>query len=311
MIVTVTLNPGLDRTLTVPEIRFNEVLRATSVRVDCGGKGFNVSRALAALGVPSVALGLVGGGAGETLASGLRDAGIESDLVRIAQESRTATVVREDGSSRHIKVNEPGPCVSAGELAVLRARVAARAAAGDLWTLCGSLPPGVPVEFYGELIGTLLTAGARPCLDTSGEPLRLGCQARPFLVKPNLTEAAQLLECEEEALAGREGDAVTHLLRLGIQMVALSLGAEGLILGTNERRVRARPPRVEARNAVGTGDALLAGLAWALERGLPLEEAARWGVAAGTASAMREGVTFGSLAEVGGKSRQVVVYDEP
>ncbi len=165
--------------------------------------------------------------------------------------------------TQYVKVNEPGPTVSATELAAFYARVATVARPGDLWALCGSLPPGLPVDFYAQLIHTLRGLGARVLLDTSGEPFRLGLAARPYAVKPNLPEmeawlGRPLADCR--AVAG----AVDNLLELGISLVALSLGADGLMLATEATQVWTKPPQVVAPNPVGAGDALVAGLLWAL-----------------------------------------------
>jgi 1-phosphofructokinase family hexose kinase len=297
MIVTVTPNPSLDRTLTVPSISFNEMLRATTSRLDWGGKGFNVSRALQALGTESVAMGFAGGATGEMLDRGLREMGIATELVPVAGETRTNTVVTELRGERYVKVNEPGPTVHEENLASFLSRARARIKSGDLWVVSGSLPPGLPNDFYAQLIQQVRAGGARALLDASSEPLKLGCAAGPFLVKPNALEAAEFaghpIGSEADALS-----AVRCFLQWGAELVALSLGADGLLLASGKQVVRAKPPKVEARNPVGAGDALLAGLAWAQERGLDHEEMARWGVAAGTAAAMREGVSFGGQAEV-------------
>jgi len=289
MIVTVTPNPVLDHTLTVPEIAFDTVTRATAVRDDWGGKGFNVSRVLLALGVESTALGFIGGTTGQRLAAGLSALGLPTDFVTIAGETRTNVIIAEADSGRYVKVNEAGPTVQPEEIAQFLDKVRQRATPGGTWALCGSLPPGVPDDFYAQLIEILQPRGARVLLDTSGAALRLGCEARPFLVKPNAEEAA--------AFAGHPidtpnaaRDAANAFLERGIAQVALSLGAAGLLLATHESSVIAIPPDVPVRNVTGAGDALLAGLAYALEHGLPLAEQARWGVAAGTASAMHEGV---------------------
>lgn len=297
MVITLTLNPGLDRTLTVPRILFDEVLRASSTRLDWGGKGFNVSRALKALGVDSLAMGLVGGATGQILERGLANLGIATDLVRIVGETRTNLVVTDAGAEHHIKVNEPGPTVEPREMEALLDRVRERAGPGDIWILSGSLPPGAPPDTYALLIKLVQGAGGRAFLDTSGEPLRLGCAARPYLVKPNATEAGEMvgqtIGSKADALKAKE-----FLLKQGIELVALSLGADGLLLASDQKTVWAIPPQTQVRNAVGAGDALLAGITWALQRELSLEEIARWGVAAGTATAMGEGVSVGSLAEV-------------
>lgn len=289
MIVTVTPNPVLDHTLTVPQIIFDTVTRATAVRDDWGGKGFNVSRVLLALGVESLALGFIGGATGQRLAAGLAALGLPTDFVTIAGETRTNVVIAEADSARYVKVNEAGPAVQPEETAQFLDKVRQRATPGDTWALCGSLPPGVPNDFYAQLIEILQSRGVRVLLDTSGAALRLGCEARPFLVKPNAEEAAAFaghpVHNHNDAL-----HATRAFLERGIPQVALSLGAEGLLLATPEAAVFAIPPDVTLKNVTGAGDALLAGLAYALERGLPLAEQARWGVAAGTASAMHEGV---------------------
>ena len=297
MIVTVTPNPGIDLTLTVPHLTLNHVLRATDTRSDMGGKGFNVSRALQALGTRSVTMGFVGGFTGQRMAAGLQRIGLETEFVEIAGETRTNVVVTNESASEHLKVNEPGPEIGPAEIAIFFERVRERVRSDDAWVLSGSLPPGVPPGFYGQLIELVQRAGARAVLDTSGEPLRLGCQAQPFMVKPNDVEAEQVtghpVTSEEDARR-----AVSDLLGCGIKLVALSLGADGLLLASNEEAVRVRPPHITARNTIGAGDALVAGLVWALEQQLPLLDIARSGVAAGTVSAAREGVAFGTADDV-------------
>jgi 1-phosphofructokinase family hexose kinase len=306
MIVTVTQNPGLDRTLTVPRILFNEVTRASSLRLDWGGKGFNVSRALKALGVESVAMGFVGGATGRTLAQGLTSLGIATDFIHIASETRTNVVIAEADGERHIKVNEAGPTVHAEELTAFLDLARERVRQGDIWVLSGSLPAGVPRGFYAQIITLVQAAGAKAFLDTSGEPLRLGCAARPYLVKPNALEAEEITGREIHSEADTL-DAARFVLAQGIELAALSLGVDGLLLASEHEAVWARPPAVRAQNAVGAGDALMAGIIWALARELPLDQVARWGVACGTTSATREGVSFGTYAEVEALYAQVQV----
>ncbi len=289
MIVTVTPNPVLDHTLSVPTIAFDTVMRAMAVRDDWGGKGFNVSRVLLALGVPNTALGFIGGMTGQRLAAGLASLGIATDFVTIAGETRTNIIITETTTGHYIKVNESGPTVRPDEIAQFMDKVRQRAAPGDIWTLCGSLPPGVPDDFYAQLGEILRPRGVRVLLDAGGAALRLGVEARPFLVKPNAEEAAAFVghpvTNRDDALR-----AARVFLERGVTQVALSLGADGLLLATGEVTVFAVPPAVPVKNVTGAGDALLAGLVYALERGDLLAEQARWGVAAGTASAMHEGV---------------------
>ena len=308
MIVTLTPNPVLDRTLTVPTIEFDAVLRATSIRIDWGGKGFNVSRALKALGKESVAMAFAGGGTGHMLQHGLHALGIATDFVSVAGETRTNVVIVDQATRRHIKVNEAGPTISPQEHDELLRRVRQRVQPGDLWVLAGSLPPGLPASFYAEVIDLVQGYGARAFLDTSGEPLRLGCAAQPALVKPNVAEAQEIIgqriDSPHDALS-----AAGHFLSKGIGMVALSMGADGLVLATTDVAVWVKPPAVPVSNPTGAGDSLLAGVVWALQQGLPLQDVARWGAAAGTASAMREGVSVGSQTEVEAVCAQTELID--
>ena len=306
MIVTVTPNPALDRTLTVPCLAFNQVLRATASRLDWGGKGFNVSRALQALGVDSVAMGFVGGTTGQMLEHGLHSLGIATDFVQVAGQTRTNTVVVETDTGQYVKVNEAGPAIGAQEVAAFLERARARVRPGDMWVLSGSLPPGVAPDFYAQLTRVVQGQGGRTLLDSSGEALRLGCAASPHLAKPNAAEAeemtGQAIRSDATALRATE-----FFLQQGLEWVALSLGADGLLLASTRQAVRARPPRVQASHSTGAGDALLAGLAMAMEQGLSPEEMARWGVAAGTAAAAYEGVSVGTRDEVKRLYEQVQV----
>ena len=167
MIYTVTLNPTLDRSMTVAEIVFNDVLRASQVRLDWGGKGLNVSRALKALGGESVAMGFCGGATGKQLEDGLHALGIPTHFVTIANETRSTVFIAESASERHIKVNEIGPTIQPAELDALLKRVADTVQPGDYWTLNGSLPPGVAADTYAGLTGIIQGCGAHACLDAS------------------------------------------------------------------------------------------------------------------------------------------------
>jgi 1-phosphofructokinase family hexose kinase len=298
MIVTVTPNPGLDRTLTVPQLEFGEVLRASSVRLDWGGKGFNVSRALYDMGMDSVAMGFVGGYTGRMLEDGLMALGIETDFATVAGETRTNIVIRQEGTDRHLKVNEPGPYIHEEELSQFLDRAADRALAGDIWVLSGSLPPGVPDDFWAQLIALLKMAGTTVVLDSSGTPLTLGCAAAPTMVKPNALEASEALNIPIASRADAM-KAARQFLDMGIETVVLTMGTEGVLLANAEEAVWGQPPQdVSAQNPTGAGDALLAGLIYAMSNDLSLEEMACWGAAAGTASAMTEGVRAGHLSQV-------------
>jgi 1-phosphofructokinase family hexose kinase len=290
MIYTLTPNPSVDRSLTIEEIRFNTVLRSHKVRLDWGGKGFNVSRALRIMGIESAAMGWVGGGTGKMLADGLQKLGIQTDFVWVDQDTRTNTMIIEQAGEWHIKINEPGPPISSEDFEQMYIKVEGRAKKDDVWVLSGSLPPDVPEDFYARLISLFHARGARVYLDASGVPLLLGCRVAPYLVKPNLTEASNLvgfsIDNQEDAKR-----AALFFLRMGIDYFALTMGASGLLLATQQEMVLAAPPKVQIKNTTGSGDALMAGVIYAQSHGMNLVETARWGVAAGTASVENEGVS--------------------
>lgn len=312
-IFTVTPNPVLDRTLNVPELIVNDVLRASEVLLDAGGKGFNVSRALANMHMDSTAMAFLGGGTGEMLARMMAARGIRCDFTPVAEETRTNVVVQEPGG-RHIKVNEAGPVISPQEVAAMIKRIDDVAQAGDLWVFAGSLPRGVSTDFYRTCIETVARRGARAVLDANGDCLRDGVMARPFLLKPNLLEAEQATGRPVHD-AGDAPAALDQLLADGIGMVAISMGGDGVLAGSAGERVWARPPAVLARNTVGAGDATVAGMIWALAHGGDLMTCVRYGVACGTTAVTKPGVDFGNLDEVEAMAAQVTMQilstDEP
>ncbi len=290
-IFTITLNPTLDRTLTVKEFIFDEMVRATNSRLDPSGKGFNVSRALRVLGIESVGLGFLGGFTGQLVEKMLLEDGLTLDPVWINGETRTATMVF--CGEHYLKVNEAGPTLSKADLDQMSSKIRSYLAPNQWWVLSGSLPPGVGTDVYAQWITLLKAGGAQVLLDASGDALRLGVAAQPTLVKPNTVEAAEMIGRSVESEADAQV-AVDAFLAAGSAIVALSMGADGLLLATQDRRYRVRPPQVEALNPIGAGDGLVAGLLYALVKKMPLEEAARWGVASGTSAAMQPGTTYAS-----------------
>lgn len=309
MIITVTLNPVLDRTLSLPTLEVGSINRARFVRIDLGGKGINVSRALLRLGMKSLALGVFGGATGDFMRRGLEEMGLEVEAIPASGETRTNLTLYDESSRLQTKINEAGPPLGAKEIALLEEKAQALAEAGDIWVFSGNLPPGAPSELYARLIELVQRKGARAFLDTSGPALRLGVEARPYGVKPNVEEAAETMiqalspSSDEDAFR-----AVEFFISLGAEIVALSRGRYGVVLGTKEGMVKAVPPAVEVKTVVGVGDSLLAGLIWALERGLSLKEMARYAVAAGTAAAMEEGTGTCTKEAVQKLAGQVRVY---
>ncbi|RME82845.1 MAG: 1-phosphofructokinase [Caldilineae bacterium] len=305
MIYTLTLNPAVDRELQVTGIRYNRVLRAEKWRVDVGGKGFNVSRMLKALGEDSMALAFAGGHAGRFLQEGLQELGVATEFAWIPGETRSNVSIVDRQQQRYIKVNEPGPTVPPEAQEAMLTKIRSLARRGDWWVLSGSLPPGVPAHYYATVIRALNDVGAHTVLDTSGPALHVGCQAAPYVVKPNRAELGELTglptQTPEQWVA-----AARRVLALGAHYVAVSLGEEGALLATNDEVWLARPPRIHERNPIGAGDSMVGGLVWALRQGLPPQEILAAGVACGAATAALDGTAVGSLAAVQELLPQVV-----
>jgi 1-phosphofructokinase family hexose kinase len=297
MIYTLTLNPAIDRELTVEEIEYDKVLSALEARVDFGGKGFNVSRMLMALGTSSVAVGFVGGNTGRRLQDGLHALGIDSDFVWVETETRTNISVVTQAHDHYIKVNEKGPLVGEAKQAELLDKIESIARAGDWWVLAGSLPPGVDDAFYARIIKVLNERQAVAVLDTTGEALRLGCYEKPFLIKPN-GEETQALTAMPVDTPVQVALAASELRKMGAQNAVISLGKSGALLQTAEATWMVHPPVVREKNPIGAGDAMVGGLVWALAQKIPLDEALSWGVASGAAAASLSGTNVGSLAQV-------------
>lgn len=279
MIVTLTLNPSVDRTVEVETLARGEVTRAMGGRVDPGGKGINVSRALATHGLPTRAVVTIGGAEGEHLITLLRDTGIEIVPVRIRGAIRSnITIVEPDGTTT--KINEPGAELSAEELnsvfdAVLRAVEAA-----DWLVASGSLPPGTPAGVYADLVRRLSNSGTRVAIDSSGPALKAVVSAGPALVKPNRDELAEVTGMRLVTIADVI-EAASRLRDLGAGAVLASLGADGAVLVDDDGAVRGQTPVVPPLSSVGAGDAMLAGfLAGGGAGARALTHGLAWGAAA-------------------------------
>jgi len=293
MIYTITLNPAFDREMTVPEISFDCVMRAQAVMTDFGGKGFNVSRALLALGVETTALGFIGGSVGDQMVAGLTRLGIPTDFVRVQGETRINISVVDAGHSHYIKVNEPGPYVTNREAAGLLEKIHHLVKSNDWWVLSGSTPPGIQPAFIRQVIHTIQERGAVAVLDMDGMCLKEGCAANPFLVKPNAEEASRLTGRQIDSLQGAI-DVLEKLHDSGASRVVISLGKSGAVYSDGIQSWWAIPPQIVERNPIGAGDAMLAGLVLALLRKYDGADVLRWGVACGAAAASLDGTAVGS-----------------
>jgi 1-phosphofructokinase family hexose kinase len=291
VIVTVTLNAAIDRTLTVPNFQLGQRHRASQGLTLAGGKGINVARALKRLDVPVVATGLAGGRTGTRIVEELTSEAILNDFVRIGDESRTSTAVVDPTSATYTEINEWGPQVTSEELTMLLEKISYLARGADMVVFAGTLPRDVDDSFYADAIRDLNRRHVPAALDCDGQPLRLGVEAEPYLVTPNQREAEGLVGQEfrddEDCLM-----ALDRIADMGARNVLITTESRSFGLFREDRKrllFRAVAPRVDPVSAVGSGDVLLAAFLAAKLADRPLDESLRAGVAAGAASTLEVG----------------------
>jgi len=306
MILCVNLNAAIDRTIVVKSLRLGEIHRSEQVIQTPGGKGCNVARGLKSLGESPVVTGWVGGFAGQFIEDGLRREGIGTSFAQVDSESRICTSILDSETNALTEIYEKGDAIPADKIAEFKKHFANIIGNYAAVTFSGSLPPGVPNDFYGELIALARQAGVTTFLDSSGAPFKLGLEiGEPVLIKPNEKEFVELVGRKIESLA-EFAQAATEISERYQTIVVVSLGAEGALAAKRSQVFHVRPPQVTIKSAVGSGDCLLAGIAYGLTRAMPLIEAIQYGVAAGTANALTMGAGIFSKQEFEQILRQVV-----
>lgn len=297
MIITLTANPAVDQTVFVRQFAVGEVNRFREPHLDPAGKGINASRMAHRLGWPTIAFGFLAGEIGLIARRALDAEGVPHHFVDVPGQTRLNTTIVDEASGQATSLYGPGPAVGERHLATLSGLLEFWLPASRVLVLAGSLPPGVPDELYATLIVLAQAQGVKTILDTDGEPLRRGMEAGPDLVKPNRAEAERLLGRSLLDLTAVVGGA-RELMARGVQIVVISMGAQGAVCVQGERAWLAAPPGVERRSTVGSGDSMVAGLAVALARGEDIVEGLRLGSAAGAATATTIGTALGTAEEV-------------
>jgi 1-phosphofructokinase family hexose kinase len=291
MIITVTLNAAIDRTLAVPSFRLGRRHRAVEQTAMAGGKGVNVARALKALGQPVIATGVAGGPTGTRIIEQLTEEAILNDFVRIREDSRTSTAVVDPTSGEQTEINERGPAVSEAELGLFVDKLLYLAKGAEVCVFSGSLPSGVAPGLYADLLKELKRLGVTAVLDSEGEPLRLATRAGPAIVTPNELEAEELVG-HEFADDDDRRSALAEIAEMGARDCILTRPSGALALVSAdpddpraERQLyRALLEPGEPVSAVGAGDAFLAGYVAARYGGAPAEDCLRSAVACGAES---------------------------
>ena len=288
MIITVTLNPAVDQNLELERLIPGDTNRVLDSRIDPGGKGINVSRVLRELGRESLAAGLAPGSLGRFIEHSLLEQGILCDFVHTRGQTRTNLTVVDESAHETTVLSYRGPEVDPRHIQTLEGRLRRFISAGDWLVVAGSIPPPIEPEVYARLIQLGRQLGAHTVLDADAEALAAGLSGQPDLVKSNHHEAERLLSTSlkddtkllEAAEAMRNAGAATAIITAGSRG-AVAVGEEGAWWSW--------PPQTEVVSAVGAGDALLAGLLMKLEEGAGMEEALRWGTAAGAAACLTQG----------------------
>ena len=306
MIVTLTINPAIDRTISVDRLAFEDRAYVNSNRESAGGRGINASCVIHSFGGETTAVFPSGGHSGKRLEAFLNGCGLRIAVVPIRNPIRSNLTVT-DKHGLTVNLNETGPTLSKAEVARVEQTVIGALDHASWLMVCGSIPPGVPSSFYAKLISTARRKGVKTLLDADGAALREGIEAGPTVVTPNQQEAERLLGV---TLLTRKTyvEAAEKIRAMGPESVVLSVGSRGAIGAFKKGLFEALPPRVDAVCPIGSGDALAAAYAWSMERNPDRPaEALRWGVAAGTASAQMPGMAFASLRQTQEVYRQVEV----
>ncbi|MBI5093253.1 MAG: 1-phosphofructokinase family hexose kinase [Candidatus Hydrogenedentes bacterium] len=307
MILTLTPNPCVDKTIFLPELKVGTFMRSERYTCIPGGKGTNVSRAVKALGRATKAMVIVGGHSGAHVVEMIEQQdGVECIPVRVASPTRTITTVLEETIHRQTAFFEPGSKITPGEVQHIVETFRQAVQGAKVVTFNGTVPDPILNGLYRQLIPIAKDAGAITILDSHGASFALGLEAAPYMIKPNVAETEELVGFRLDTMEAK-WKAVTHFHGRGVELVVLSLGKDGALVSRGAERFHITPPAIEEVNPVGSGDALVAGFAIGLAENMPLTEMATLGVAAGTANAMSWDIGHFTREEVDAVRAQILV----
>ncbi|MCI8889809.1 MAG: 1-phosphofructokinase [Eubacterium sp.] len=306
MIVTVTMNPAIDKTVDIDALERGGLNRIKKVEYDAGGKGINVSKTIRELGGTSVAAGFLGGNAGRTIESVLNEKGIQHDFIWVEGETRTNTKVFET-TGEVTELNEPGPEISPAQMEQLIKKLEEYAGAETLFILAGSIPHGVDKGIYAEIIRRVHAHGAKVLLDADGELFRNALDAGPDLIKPNRVELEEFAGYDYRASVEELLQVAKGLKNKGIGTVAVSMGKSGAMFVREGYEVRCPALSVKAHSTVGAGDAMVAALAYAWDQNLDDEQTVRMCIATSAGAVTTIGTKPPTRALVDELMRQVEI----
>ena len=288
-IITLTVNPTIDKSTTVSGIKPNSKLRCTKPVYEAGGGGINVSRVLHKLGGNSLCMYMAGGATGKHLQDMLVDLELLQQVIPIAGRVRENLSVTDTINNQQYRFGMPGPKISEREWKNTLGQLDSVLSAGDVLVASGSLCPGMPIDFYAQVSKIAQNKKVKVILDTSGDALLKGAQAGVYLLKPNLGELAKLCGVKTISFLELESVAKTFLKNNPCEVLVVSIGAQGAIMITNEIVEYIAAPIVFQKSTIGAGDSMVAGMVYSLAKGKSLSEMAKYGVACGTAATMTPG----------------------
>jgi 1-phosphofructokinase len=306
MIITVTLNPALDKTLEIDDFKIGNVNRIVSTRLDVGGKGINVSKVIKELQHESLALGFLGGSSGNQIKSYLDNSNIKNDFLSVEGETRTNLKVIDRVNNTHTDINENGPSLVLEDIISIKEKIMEYCTEKSLVILSGSVPSGTSCSIYGEIIKDIKNKGGKVILDADGEMLMHGMKAGPYMVKPNIDELEKAfgikIESEDKVI-----ETAKKILEYGVKYVVISLGSEGSIFISREKVAKVNGMKVKVKSTVGAGDSMVAALAIAVDNDYSLEEAIKLACATSTANVMTEGTQTGRIEDIEKIKKQIII----
>lgn len=295
-IITITLNPSIDKTITIEKLMPNGLNRVKSSRLDPGGKGINVARVLSNFGADVEVSGLIAGNQGILLKDYLKKAGIQFDFLDIKGETRTNLKIFDESVNKTTEINETGFFVDDETLSNFKNKFTEIIKEASVVVICGSIPPGVPSDFYAECIKIAKAEGVKTILDADGNALFEGLKAIPYAVKPNIHELEAFLG---RRLSGTKdvADAARELIEKGIEIVIVSMGPDGAIVADKNETFKVDSWDIKVKSATGAGDSMVGSLAYSIIRNDSLFDIAKVTTAAGTITASKAGTELCTLEE--------------
>ncbi len=305
MIYTLTLNPAIDKTAEIADFTLGSVNRITSLRIDVGGKGINVSKVIKTLGGKSVAMGIVGGSGGDMICNYLEEQGIEFDFIKTDYETRVNFKIIDTDNKVNTDINESGNPISAEDVDEVFRKLDARIKPNDIVVIAGSVPKGAPFNIYAKLVRLCNAHEALAILDADGVLLCEGIKSKPFLIKPNIDELRRMSKKELTSVC----DIATYaksIVDSGIPNVVVSLGGDGALFCSKDGIYHAHGLKVAVRSTVGAGDSMVAAICYALENGYSISQTMTLAVATSAANVTCSGTQSADYSLIESLMKRVV-----